>query len=669
MKKHHYLFFIIGLLLIGCSDKKKNFTEGKNSDSLITYLAIANEDTVDIDKRIEFNNKALEILLDEDNDSLNRENLFLVANRFYNMNRLEEYRKVTKIISKNSIAVNDNQNIAKAYSYLGDYYINTPKKDSAFFYYTNAEKIYKKLKDRINLGATYVNMAIVQNYVSDFSGSEQSAVLALDVLRETNEKVKIYEAYNILGVTSYGLKNYEKAIEYHTKALNSAKENNLTTYYEASSLNNLGGVYQEQNKYKLSISKFNDALSYKDILQENLQLYATLIDNLAYSKFKLNDFKQLPDLFYLSLKIRDSLNLKPAIAYTKNHLSEFYAAKNDTTTARKFAREALELSKAIKSSSDMLMSLKQMASVEPLNASAYSNEYIKIIDSLQQAERKSKNQFARISFETDEIIIAKDTAIKQKWIFFASAITIIIFGILLYIVRMQKIKQKELLFIQLQHKASEEIYQLILDQQAKFDQGREKEKKRIAEELHDGVMNKLTGIRLNLFVLEKKTDPETIKKCIAHISGIHSIEKEIRNIVHDLHQDLFVAKNDYPELLKTLAGSFESSSLIKIDIDDLVDWETIPAIIKMHIYRILQETIANSIKHSGATSVTCSIVDKKQFLELEINDNGKGFSIQNESAGIGLKNIKSRTAEMKGSCHINSSKKGTVITIQIPHEK
>jgi len=670
LKKQTYLFFILSFLLFGCSDKKKNFSGSQNSDSLDIYLAKANEDTVDIENRIDYNNKALTILTSQENDSLNRENLFLVANRFYNMSRLEEYLKVTKIIYKNSIAVNDNQNIAKTYSYLGDYYINTPKKDSAFYYYTNAEKIYKKLNDKNNLGVTYVNMAIVQNYVSDFSGSEHSAVLALDALRGTDVKIKIYEAYNILGVTSYGLKNYEKAIEYHTKALNLATENSLTTY-EASSLNNLGNVYQEQNKYKLSISKFNDALKYKGLFQESPQLYATLIDNLAYSKFKLQKFSQLPDLFYQSLKIRDSLKLKPAVAYTKNHLSEFYVAKNDTITAKKFAKEALELSRAVKSNPDILMSLKQMGIVDPKNASFYSTEYIKITDSLQQAERKSKDKFARISFETDEYIIQNDKLAEQnRKIIFASAL-VVLFGILIFTIKNQKAKTKQLLLKQAQQKANEDIYNLMLFQQQKIEEGRADEKGRIAQELHDGILSRLFGARLNLDSLNKRQDDDAIASRNNYLEQLKNIEQDIREISHDLSREKKELNNNFIGIVNNLIEQQENLFPPKVDFNVNLDieWGKVSNTIKINLYRILQEALQNINKYAKAENIKIQIAENEETLSMIISDDGIGFVANKKIKGIGLQNMISRTQSCNGKIDIQSKPNdGTIITINLPIE-
>lgn len=670
LKNYLYLFFFFGLILIGCADKKKNFTERQTSDSLDIYLAMANEDTLPLKKRLDNNEKALRILLTQNNDSLNRKNLFKVANRFYNMNQSEEYFNVSKIISENSIAVNDNQNIAKAYSYLGDYYANNSKNDSAFLYYTKAKKIYIKLKDNINLGSTYVSMAVVQNYENDFLGGELSATQALNTLRGTFENAKIYEAYNILGIISYGLKDYEKSIEYHTKALNLAEKNNLIASHErASSLNNLGSVYQEQYKHKLAISRFDEALKDRHLLGDNPKLYATLIDNLAYSKLKLNDFSQLPKLFYRSLKIRDSLGIKPGIAYTKIHLSEFYALKQDTITSLKFAKEALELSRKIKSSSDILLSLKQMGYIDLENASFYSSEYIKITDSLQQAERKSKDKFARISFETDEYILQNDKLAEQNRKIIFSTIIVILFGTLIFVIKNQRSKNKEFLLKQAQQKANEEIYDLMLFQQKKIEEGRADEKVRIAQELHDGILGRLFGARLNLDSLNKRQDEDAMASRINFIAELKSIEQDIREISHDLSREKNEVNNNFIGIFNALIEQQESISDAKVhcSIEKEILWDKIENNIKINLYRILQESLQNINKYAQAENITIEISKNEDQLLVVISDDGIGFSVSKKSKGIGLKNIISRTHACDGTVDIKSKiNKGTTINIKLP---
>ncbi|WP_296144996.1 tetratricopeptide repeat protein [uncultured Flavobacterium sp.] len=665
MKNVILLLFIV---FASCSDKKKNFSSNENSDSLSIYFSLANEDTIKYEKRLEYTEKAYDLIKNLKNDSLYRVNLFKVANRYYNMDNHEDYKKTTQIILEKSKKADDSASMAKAFSYMGDYYTKTfTKPDSAAIFYVKSLKIYKNLNDTEKLGSTYASLARLQITQNDFLGAESSAILALKLLKK--DQSYVYEAYNFIGITSVSLEDYDKAIEYHTKALHLANSKGLTGNNEVpSSLNNIGSTYQNQGKYKEAIAKFKEALTQKNLIFKDPVLYATLIDNLAYSKFKLEDYSQLPDLFFEALKIRNGLKRSPEIIYNKIHLCEFYATKKDTPTAKKFEKEALALAIETKNSFYATMTLRKLIDIDKKNASKYGREFIAISDSLLLQERKIKNKFARLSFETDDIILQKEVAVQRQWLIFIISGSIVLFGLLLYIIRMQRIRQKESLLIQSQQKASEEIYQLILDQQIQFNEGREKEKKRIAKELHHGVMNKLAGIRFNLFVLQKKTDPETISKCISHISEIQSIEKEIRNITHDLHQDVFFAKNDYAELLKTLTNGLDETVQINahLEIDENINWEIVPAVIKMHSYRILQESISNAIKHSNAKNLYVSILQDTEVLLLEIRDDGKGFDANQESASLGIKNIKYRAGEMQGKCEISSSSKGTSIAVTIP---
>jgi signal transduction histidine kinase len=241
-------------------------------------------------------------------------------------------------------------------------------------------------------------------------------------------------------------------------------------------------------------------------------------------------------------------------------------------------------------------------------------------------------------------------------------------GGLLLIILWQRNKQKQLVLINNQQKASEEIYQLLLDQQIKFDEGREKEKKRIARELHDGIMNNLAGIRYNLFRLEKKRDDETIESCIHHIEELHTVEKEIRNIAHDLNLDVFSPKNDYASLLNTLVRENEYEGVyITLEVQNEIVWESVSSIIKMNCYRILQECFNNIRKHSQATEVNVHFQLMSEQLILEILDNGLGFDPKKTKSGFGLSSIKERVRTMKGTYIISSKKKkGTTIKVNIP---
>jgi len=660
-------------LLFGCAKNRKDFSDSDNSDSLAIFLSYANEDSVPFEKRLNYNDKALSIILDNDNDSLSRANLFKVANRYFNMNKLEKYEKTSKLIIEKAKAKRDTASVGKAYVYLGDFYANTSKKDSAFSYYTKAQKIYQKLNDVKNLGGVYISMALVQADQKDYLGGELSAIKALNVLRESQEKPKIYEAYNILGYISNELQDYEKSLEYHTKALNLAKENNLNEFFQvATSLNNIGNVYQNQGDYESAISNFNEALRAKNLFSEKPNLYAILLDNLGYSTFKLSENSELPpELFNKSLKIRDSLNLTFGEIYSNIHLSEYYAANKDTSRAKKYAQEALRLAKETKRDADVLMALKQAGTVEPENASVYSREYIKINDSLQNAERKIKDKFARIEFETNEIIQEKDKLAEQNRnmiFFFGLAIMI---GILLFVIRSQRARTKELLLKQAQQKANEDIYNLMLFQQAKIEEGRANEKIRIAQELHDGILGRLFGARLNLDSLNKRQDEAAIDVRNTYLVELKSIEQDIREISHDLNREKSALNNNFVSIVNNLIDQQENLSDANVSflIDPTIEWEKLENTVKINLYRILQESLQNINKYAQAENIKIEIKISGNKLKLVVKDDGNGFSVSKKNKGIGLQNMLSRAEACNGNFDIKSKPgKGTTITITVPIE-
>ena len=138
--------------------------------------------------------------------------------------------------------------------------------------------------------------------------------------------------------------------------------------------------------------------------------------------------------------------------------------------------------------------------------------------------------------------------------------------ILLLVITRQRGKQKQLQFMQSQQKANEEIYDLMLTQKNKEELARQGEKKRIAKDLHDGVMNKLASTRLNLTVLSQKKDDQTIKKCLDYIEGIYEIEQEIRNISHDLAHEVFDGNNSFTKLLHDFVINQNTLKKIRYDV-------------------------------------------------------------------------------------------------------
>ena len=655
---------------MGCNQNKRvSVVNDGSQDSLSSYFTLANDFDLPPQLREQYIQKASKIVADQQNDSIHRVNLFKIANRYYNLDKFEEYKKAVFVALKKSEEKKDLFSLAKGYTYLGDYYDSQAASDSSFLYYDKAEKIYLELEDNTNQAKAILNKATLQYKESDFLGSEKAASKALKIIKNTDQSELLYDAYNLLGLIYNELDDFDKAMAYHNKALASIDEKIPSVFQpEATSYNNIGYVYLKNHQYKEAKKYFQKGLEQKYIFRDKPYVYAMLLDNLAHSKFKLNEKDGLPDLFYKSLKIRDSLQLTTGIIASKLNLSEYFRSGNDTVKASQNAKEALVLARSSNAYRDVLISLKQLSVIEPENAAVYANEYFQVSEKLQKAERNIGNKFSRIEFETEEIkeknsnLTAKNRNLLYGLVGFA------IVGLLLYLVKAQKNKNKALVYKQRQQKANEEIYNLMISQQSTIEVGRVREKKRVAQELHDGVLGRMFGLRINLDSLNKFDDTTAVEKRNNYLLELKNIEQDIREISHDLSREKSELINNFVAILNNLfedqKKTFESKLISSIE--PSIQWDLISNATKINLYRIIQECLQNINKYANANTITIKLKKEENNLILEIVDDGIGFNGNKAKKGIGLQNIRSRAQECNGTAEINSKLgEGTTIKVAI----
>lgn len=668
------VLFITFLVFISCSnDKKIEQNSSLSNQKINNYLSLAQKESIAKDMKIRFADLAYETLKTEQNDSLTRRNYFKVANRYFSLYELKKYKMTTLDALSLGKESKDSASIARALYYLGDYYFEKSKNDSAYLYYNNAEKIYLRIDDKQNLANTILHKAYLLLYEKDFLGSESITIKALNLSNEIKDDVLIYECYVNLGSCLMGLDNHEKALYYHKKSLTQLEKLKTSFFYsifKAQTLNNIGSVYEEDENYVEAINYYSQALQIGNLIQLQPVVYSSILDNYAYSKFRLKNNEGFPEL-KRALQIRDSVQNIQGIINSKMHLSEYYLSKEDSFKALQLNNEAYSLAKKSNYNKEILKTLILYTKINPENGLYYAEQYIALSDSLNDVERATRNKLARIEYETDEIIFEKDQLTSQKRVILGLSILAAFIGALFFIIFYQRAKQKELLFNQEQQKSNEEIYQLMLDQQAKIDEVKNTEKNRIARELHDGIMNKLASTRLNLFVLTKRNDEETIQKCIGHINEIQNIEKEVRVIAHELSNDVFSEKSNFKTILNELLVQQNDlyTAYCEYEIDTDINWEIIDIEIKMNLYRILQEALNNCNKYANAEKINVSILKQENFVTLQIRDDGIGFNENKIKRGIGLKNMYQRASVIKAELDVSSEiGKGTTVSLKIPIE-
>ena len=661
------IILLVFLIFLGCNSNENESVIQKKLDFYFDNSLKAN---LDKEIRMKFVDSAENIIQSINDDSLSVRNHFRLANRYFMLLEYDKYKKITKKVLHISESKKDTLNIAKAEYYLGDYYFSLSRNDSAFYYYIAAEKKYEKSNDKLNLANTKLHKAYILSYEKDFLGSESETIRVLSIAKDIKDDYLIYESYANLGTSLSGLGNHQKALEYHQKALvqiQKIEDPNYKPIFQAQTLNNIGFVYLSINKFKEAGEIFAEGLKINNLKESQPIFYASLLDNYAYSRFKINNKEGLNN-FETALKVRDDINDVYGKINSRIHLTEYYLSKKDTVKALKFNKEANLLAKESNYNKEVLITLDFFTRLIPEKGLQYAKAYIKLNDSLQNQERATRNKLARIAFETDEIMVEKEALSNQKKTILLTSFFIISLGVLLYIILYQRGKQKELLFEQEQQKVNEEIYTLMLKKQNEIELARESEKIKIAQDLHDNVLNKLASSRLNLFPLSKSQDEETIKKAILQIDGIIDIESEIRIISHELAKEDFLNRSNFKTLLEELIANQRETYPIVCECELTSDeaLESIKTVVKMHLYRIVQETLNNINKHANATKIVIQLYIQNNKLYLKIADDGVGFNVKKVKKGIGLKNIYIRTKEISGKVDILSQKKlGTEIIVKV----
>jgi signal transduction histidine kinase len=658
-----FLTSMVVVLLSSCTSKTMDTTDKATNDSIKKYLDLAGNYNVAFDKRIQYNDKAYSMIDLKKNDSVTRYYLNYVTCNYSNLFKNKELKLTAEKLMVLSLKGKDSLNIGRANRNLGLYYMAISENEKAIIYFFKSKKIFQALKRTDYVLKVMDHIATTQYFASDFLGSNKTSIEMIALSRKENLTKFQYIALLNIGDNLSSLNNHEEALKYYKKTLNKLKGNS--------------GVYNSMSQNYLFLKQYDSASKYvnfnlknKNLLLFHPNTYSRAISLNALVKLEKEEYDGLEKEFNLAEYYFNRYNSPNGRNYNQIYLSKYYDKINDNKKAIKSAYKALNLSKEYNNYYDILESLKQLIKVDNTNASKYAQEYIRVSDSLQMAERNFRDRFARIAYETNEITQEKEKAINQKWFISSISGVIILILSLLFVISRQRNKQKELQLLQEQQKANEEIYELMLTQKSKEEEIRKNEKKRIALELHDGVMNKLASTRLNLDVLKYKKDAQTIEKCVPHIAEIYNIEQEIRNITHDLSQEAIVIGNSFSTLMNDFLNTQNSAypkTQCRLEIEESISWSSISSTIKMNLFRIVQEATHNINKFAKAKNVVISFVLDEQNICLSITDNGKGFDPENNTDGIGLKNIKQRVDNLNGNCVIQSIKnKSTSINIAIP---
>lgn len=533
---------------------------------------------------------------------------------------------------------------ARKFLDLGITHSTSQNLDSAFYFFNRSKIRYELENDSVSIAYALIQMATIQQVFSDYQGSETNLIEALPYI----QKNSLYEsaAYNLLGISSKELSNYKDAWYYYDKAKSIATDTLAILTIE----NNKASVSIQKEAFAAAIQLL-ESIHKSKVLDTIPKTQSAVLDNLGYSYFKMNRNQEGLRLMNQALVIRKKNNDFYGIIGSSMHLAEFFK-KNQPEIAKRYALKAYQTAKEIQSVEERLESLSflMIHTLEKGNTE-YTIEYLRVNDSLVNARNSSKNQFAKIKYDTDQnradnlnltVQKAKTTLLLERQknstlllyfvVFILIAVTFFIINFLNVKSRREKIKASYTT------------------------------ETRISKQLHDELANDVYYAMTFAETqdLTSEQNKETLLNNLDHIySRTRNISKENSSIDTGPH---FVSH------LKGMMANYSNETVnVLINGLEVLQNTTVETNTKIMIYRILQELLVNMKKHSQCNLVVISFRKKNKKIQIEYSDNGVGVPKDKVVLKNGLLNVENRILAINGTLTFDSkNQKGFKLSFEFP---
>lgn len=566
--------------------------------------------------------------------------------------------------------------VGDAYNSIGVYYQQNAVADSAYKNLIQAITIRKKLGLQKKLASSYDNLGMVFRDNEIMDSAYHYLFKALNLRIETGDDEGLSKSYNSLGVL-YDLQGeYDSAIAYFSRNIDFYKHNGSQLQL-GKTYNNLAAAYQNKNDCKNSYAFSKLAIEiaqqedFGDLLTQTLPNYA--LAQLCRGETNAA-FNSITQAIKLDLANEDNYELCDDYLTYAEMLVQISDSKNAINTLN----NVLTITDTIDYISARIAALKALSELYKKNnnyalALKTTEEIAFLEDSLNAHIRETSIAIQKVVLQTESVIKEnkknKEEKIsdRRKIRGLIIAISTIIVITVILLLQQRRISRKQ---SQLQ---SKQIKTLLSDQELKsintMLEVQETERKRIAEDLHDGVGSILSTVKMYFTSLNDKMDDYQQENREQYDKANVLLDKaveEVRQISHNLVSGILM-KFGLAPALRDLCATIDGTGQLKTSLSIFGLDDRIENTIEIAVYRIIQELLSNTMKHSKASEVTISLTRLNNHLNIMVEDNGKGFDTQAINSGIGLKNIRSRVEKLSGKINFDSViGRGTIVIVEIP---
>ncbi|MRI00786.1 hypothetical protein GH721_09635 [Kriegella sp. EG-1] len=587
--------------------------------------------------------------------------LYLTLGKSYyphNMDSLGHYSKLGMKMSK----VLNNYLLERALNNVGLFYLENGQIDSARYYFKNAIKKGEINKDTTILMQAYSNYAATLMDRAEFDESVRLNLKVIELAK--NNKYQ-------LGITQYNLAaNYSNAgydsisIKYLKLAtINAEKSNHYLLLSQ--SLPNLAYYAIENNELDEAKMYLDKSLEICEKLKSP-RVWSTyyLRAGLYYQKQK--NYDKTETSYFKALNEAKKVNYVYNIMFAYVALGEYFVLVQNPTKAIEYFKNFEKIQDESPIPSIGVTAYHNWAKAENMvgnfkNSNKYLEKYIKINDSLNSEKNKTSIANAEAKYQT----VKKDKEIAEQKLALAESksktrtmniliVSLLLGSILLWFSFRQRQKRMQQQLVTIEREQEVRTLESLME-------GEEKERLRIAKELHDGVNGDLAAIKFKLASL-LETNNQVINEAVAMID---TSSEQVRAISHNLVPPSLRDFN-LLEAVGTYCENMNSIHEPEISFQHLGNEIVLEKKQEANLFRIVQELVTNSIKHAEANEIHVQLSNVENNLQLTVEDDGKGFDVATmKSEGIGMQNVKSRVEYLNGLMDVKSDGKGTSITITI----
>ncbi len=533
--------------------------------------------------------------------------------------------------------------------------------------YAEAEKIVGGLADAA------FQKGVIYSLQGDYEQSLKEYYNALTFYEAKKQDRNIANTLNSIGIVYKNLRKYSEAKESFLKAIViQEKGNDLSGL--ANSYSNLGNLFNEQQKYEPALKYYNMALEIDVKIQNNWGI-AMANTNIAQALLKQGNFQK--GLIYLdkAYKIQLENNYKNELGNTLSKLGFAHLNLENFSKSEKFLKLALSYVSSSKIlNREIHLNLSKLYSKMKLYKKSLNHyeEHIVFRDSIFDSDNIRSINKLQIQFETEkkdnkiasqnlQLQEQENNILKKKNQFNLTLggsgfLLLGSLGLWFFYRQRQKLKNNEISVLQSQ----QEVVKLesLID-------GEEKERNRLAQDLHDGINGDLAVIKYKISSIEASKFSKKEKTFYDDaINMLDNAVEQVRRISHNLAPPS-LHNFDLIEAIQQFCSKQNASHSVNISFQYFGNRLLLKKENETAIYRIIQELLNNIVKHANATEALVQLNNHGNKLIITVEDNGKGFDVKNSNNGIGLQNIKSRINFLKADLDINSSTKGTSFTIEI----